>query len=126
MVTGDNERTAKAVAGKLGIDEIRAEVLPEDKARVIKELQDQSGRVAVAGASVAIQSAGFTLVKGNFDGFRFFDRDQWHCAQRVPTSNRWFDFGNREGHPCRALGNVSSGIAGDVVRPLFGVGSSCC
>jgi Cu+-exporting ATPase len=89
MATGDNERTAKAVAGRLGIDEIRADVLPEDKARIIKELQDQGMKVAMAGdgvndapalaqadvgiamgtgADVAIESAGFTLVKGNLDG----------------------------------------------------------
>jgi Cu+-exporting ATPase len=89
MATGDNERTAKAVAGKLGIDEIRADVLPEDKARIIKELQEQGAKVAMAGdgvndapalaqadvgiamgtgADVAIESAGFTLVKGNLDG----------------------------------------------------------
>lgn len=89
MATGDNERTAKAVASKLGIDEIRADVLPEDKARIIKELQDQGNKVAMAGdgvndapalaqadvgiamgtgADVAIESAGFTLVKGNLDG----------------------------------------------------------
>ncbi|MBK8909481.1 MAG: copper-translocating P-type ATPase [Rhodospirillales bacterium] len=89
MATGDNERTAKAVAGRLGIDEIRAEVLPEDKARIIKELQAEGHKVAMAGdgvndapalaqadvgiamgtgADVAIESAGFTLVKGNLDG----------------------------------------------------------
>ncbi len=89
MVTGDNERTAKAVAGRLGIDEIRADVLPEDKARIIKELQAEGHKVAMAGdgvndapalaqadvgiamgtgADVAIESAGFTLVKGNLDG----------------------------------------------------------
>lgn len=89
MATGDNERTAKAVAAKLGIDEIRADVLPEDKARIIKELQEQGAKVAMAGdgvndapalaqadvgiamgtgADVAIESAGFTLVKGNLDG----------------------------------------------------------
>jgi Cu+-exporting ATPase len=89
MVTGDNERTAKAVAGRLGIDEIRADVMPEDKARIIKELQDQGHKVAMAGdgvndapalaqadvgiamgtgADVAIESAGFTLIKGNLDG----------------------------------------------------------
>lgn len=89
MATGDNERTAKAVAGRLGIDEIRADVLPEDKARIIKELQDQGLKVAMAGdgvndapalaqadvgiamgtgADVAIESAGFTLIKGNLDG----------------------------------------------------------
>ncbi|QFU02095.1 Copper-transporting P-type ATPase [Halomonas sp. THAF5a] len=89
MATGDNERTARAVAGRLGIDEIRADVLPEDKARIIRELQEQGRKVAMAGdgvndapalaqadvgiamgtgADVAIESAGFTLVKGNLDG----------------------------------------------------------
>jgi Cu+-exporting ATPase len=89
MATGDNERTARAVAGKLGIDEIRADVLPQDKARIIRELQEQGRSVAMAGdgvndapalaqadvgiamgtgADVAIESAGFTLVKGNLDG----------------------------------------------------------
>lgn len=89
MATGDNERTAKAVAAKLGIDEIRADVMPEDKARIIKELQDQGKKVAMAGdgvndapalaqadvgiamgtgADVAIESAGFTLIKGNLGG----------------------------------------------------------
>lgn len=89
MATGDNERTAKAVAARLGIDEIRADVLPEDKARIIRELQQEGARVAMAGdgvndapalaqadvgiamgtgADVAIESAGVTLVKGNLDG----------------------------------------------------------
>ena len=89
MATGDNERTAKAVAARLGIDEIRADVLPADKARIIKELQDQGRKVAMAGdgvndapalaqadvgiamgtgADVAIESAGFTLVKGDLNG----------------------------------------------------------
>mgnify|MGYP003636232960 FL=1 len=52
MATGDNERTARAVAGKLGIDEIRAEVLPEDKARIIKDLQFRGRKVAMAGDGV--------------------------------------------------------------------------
>ncbi|MCB9930825.1 MAG: heavy metal translocating P-type ATPase [Alphaproteobacteria bacterium] len=89
MATGDNERTARSVAGRLGIDEIRADVLPEDKARIILELQEQGHRVAMAGdgvndapalaqadvgiamgtgADVAIESAGFTLVKGDLTG----------------------------------------------------------
>ena len=89
MATGDNERTARAVAGRLGIDEIRADVLPEDKARIIREMQDEGRMVAMAGdgvndapalaqanvgiamgtgADVAIESAGFTLVKGDLNG----------------------------------------------------------
>ena len=89
MATGDNERTARAVAQRLGIDEIRADVLPEDKASIIKELQANGAKVAMAGdgvndapalaqadvgiamgtgADVAIESAGITLVKGNLDG----------------------------------------------------------
>jgi len=89
MATGDSERTARAVAGRLGIDEIRAEVLPEDKARLIRELQAEGRTVAMAGdgvndapalaqadvgiamgtgADVAIESAGFTLVKGDLLG----------------------------------------------------------
>lgn len=52
MATGDNERTAKAVAAKLGIDEIRADVLPQDKARIIRELQEQGHKVAMAGDGV--------------------------------------------------------------------------
>jgi Cu+-exporting ATPase len=52
MATGDNRRTAEAVAGPLGIDDIRAEVSPEDKAALIEELQGQGLKVAMAGDGV--------------------------------------------------------------------------
>ena len=89
MATGDNLRTARSVAVRLGIDEIRADVLPDEKAKIVRELQAQGRVVAMAGdgvndapalaqadvgiamgtgADVAIESAGFTLVKGDLRG----------------------------------------------------------
>ena len=89
MLTGDSRITAEAVARKLGLDEVIAEVLPDQKATAIKKLQDQ-GRVVVmagdgindapalaqaqigiamgTGADVAIESAAVTLVKGDLQG----------------------------------------------------------
>ncbi|MDH3933483.1 MAG: copper-translocating P-type ATPase, partial [Chromatiales bacterium] len=89
MATGDNAAAAAAVAGELGIDEVRAGILPEDKASLVAELQAGGARVAMAGdgindapalaaadagiamgtgADVAMESAGVTLVNGDLDG----------------------------------------------------------
>jgi Cu+-exporting ATPase len=89
MLTGDNKTTAAAVARKLGIKEIEADVLPQDKNRIVKKLTAEGRIVAMAGdgvtdapalaeasvgiamgtgTEVAIQSAGITLVKGDLAG----------------------------------------------------------
>jgi Cu+-exporting ATPase len=89
MMTGDNKTTALAVAARLGIDEVEAEVLPEDKAKVVQRLRAEGRSVAMAGdgvndapalaaaevgiamgtgSDVAIESAGVTLLRGDLQG----------------------------------------------------------
>ena len=89
MVTGDNALTAQAVAGPLGIDDVRAGVLPQQKLEVVREFQAAGHRVAMAGdgindspalaaadvgiamgtgSDIAMESAGVTLVRGDLSG----------------------------------------------------------
>jgi Cu+-exporting ATPase len=89
MLTGDNARTAHAVAGKLGIADVHADVLPQDKYRIIRELKAQGRMVAMAGdgvndapalasadvgiamatgTDIAMESAGVTLLHGDLRG----------------------------------------------------------
>ena len=132
MATGDNERTAQAVAARLGIDDIRAGVLPADKARLIRELQEGGAKVAMAGdgvndapalaqadvgiamgtgADVAIESAGITLVRGNRDGI-VRDRKLARDTMRYIRQNLFF-----------ALIYNASGVpvAAGVLYPFFGI-----
>ncbi|MGB0630266.1 MAG: heavy metal translocating P-type ATPase [Alphaproteobacteria bacterium] len=132
MATGDNETTARAVAARLGIDDVHAGLLPEDKAGLIADLQREGASIAMAGdgindapalagadvgiamgtgADVALESAGITLVKGDLQGIvraRMLAR----ATMRNIRQNLFFAFiYNGAGVP----------IAAGVLFPVFGI-----
>lgn len=131
MATGDNARTAKAVATSLGIDEIRADILPEGKKALIDDLHAKGAVVAMAGdgvndapalaaadvgiamgtgADVAMESAGITLVKGDLNGI-VRARHLSEATIRNIKQNLAFAFGyNALGIP----------LAAGVLYPVFG------
>ena len=132
MLTGDNATTAKAVAGKLGIDDVRADVLPEDKARIVSEFKSRGHAVAMAGdgvndapalaaadvgiamgtgTDVAIESAGVTLLKGDLEGIAKARRLSEATMSNI-RQNLFFAFiYNAAGVP----------IAAGVLYPVFGL-----
>lgn len=132
MATGDSARTARAVAARLGIDDVRADLLPEDKGRLITELQAAGAKVAMAGdgvndapalaqadvgiamgtgADVAIESAGITLVKGDLTGI-VRARTLARATMANIRQNLFFAFiYNTAGVP----------IAAGVLFPVFGI-----
>jgi Cu+-exporting ATPase len=132
MLTGDNETTAKAVAGRLGIDDVVAEVLPDQKAQIVKRLQAQGRFVAMAGdgindapalaqaqvgiamgtgTDVAMESAGVTLVKGDLRGI-VRARRLSEATMRNIRQNLFFAF---------AYNSVGVPIAAGALYPAFGI-----
>jgi Cu+-exporting ATPase len=132
MLTGDSATTARAVAVELGIDRVEAEVLPDGKAEVVKKLQVEGHRVAMAGdgindapalaqadagiamgtgTDVAMESAGVTLVKGDLRGI-VRARRLSRAVMRNIRQNLFFAF------VYNALGVP---IAAGVLYPVFGL-----
>ena len=132
MLTGDNRTTAEAVARKLDIDEVMPEVLPDQKAEKVKELQREGRFVAMAGdgindapalaqaqvgiamgtgTDVAMESAGVTLVKGDLRGIvraRLLSR----ATMRNIKQNLFFAF---------VYNSLGVPIAAGVLYPWFGI-----
>jgi P-type E1-E2 ATPase len=132
MLTGDNRTTAEAVARKLGIDEIEAEVLPQEKGDIIKKYRTAGRVVAMAGdgvndapalaeadvgiamgtgTDVAIQSAGVTLIKGDLSGI-VRARHLSRAVMRNIRQNLFLAF---------VYNTVGVPVAAGVLYPVFGL-----
>jgi Cu+-exporting ATPase len=132
MLTGDSRKTAEAVAAKLNIDQVQAEVLPDQKAEVVKALQAEGRTVAMAGdgmndapaltqahvgiamgtgTDVAMESAGVTLVKGDLRGI-VRARRLSRATMRNIRQNLFFAF---------VYNSVGVPVAAGVLYPVFGL-----
>ncbi|NBC23290.1 MAG: cadmium-translocating P-type ATPase, partial [Gammaproteobacteria bacterium] len=132
MITGDSRATAEAVGRELGIDEIHAEVLPEDKNRIVTELQESGRMVAMAGdgindapalakahvgiamgtgTDVAMESAGVTLVKGDLRGIAKA-LELSRATMRNIRQNLFFAF---------VYNSLGVPVAAGVLYPWFGI-----
>jgi Cu+-exporting ATPase len=132
LLTGDNERTASAIARELGIDRVIAEVLPADKAKIIKELQSQGKMVAMvgdgvndapalatadigiaigSGSDIAKETGGIILIKDDVRDVVFAIRLSRATLRKIKQNLFWAFIYNTVGIPIAALGYLNPIIA---------------
>jgi Cu+-exporting ATPase len=132
MLTGDNERTARTISGELGIDRVIAEVLPGDKAKIIRQLQDQGKKVAMvgdgvndapalatadigiaigSGSDVAKETGGIILIKDDVREVVLAIRLSRVTLRKIKQNLFWAFVYNTIGIPIAALGFLNPIIA---------------